>query len=139
MQLHWRKPTPPEIDHEFLWLFVSLGTFLGLSVWWTAHLPTPQCVFHSLTGRPCVTCGATRAAWQFLHGHFAASFFLNPLAFLAYCGVVIFDLYALFVLTTRASRLRIEDLSRAERSLARATAILLVASNWLYLLVAQPV
>ena len=138
MQLHWRKPKSAEIDHEFLWLFVSLGTFLGLSVWWTAHLPTPQCVFRSLTGRPCVTCGATRAAWQFLHGHFAASFFLNPLAFLAYLSVLIFDLYAIAIFVTRAPRLRLANFTPTEKAFARCIVIALLVGNWLYLLIARP-
>ena len=138
MQLHWRKPTSPEIDHELLWLCVSLGAFLGLSVWLTAHLPTPQCVFHSLTGLPCVTCGATRAAWQFLHGHFAASFFLNPLAFLAYSSIGIFDLYATAILATRAPRLRLANLTAAEKFFARSAVAALLVGNWLYLVIARP-
>ncbi|MEO5717041.1 MAG: DUF2752 domain-containing protein, partial [Chthoniobacterales bacterium] len=93
---------PREIDHELLWLFVSLGAFASAFVWFAARLPTPQCVFHRLTGFPCPTCGATRAAFQFLHGHFADSFFLNPLAFLSFGGLLFFDLYALAALMTRA-------------------------------------
>ena len=29
----------------------------------------PICLFHSLTGWNCPGCGATRAAYQLLHGH----------------------------------------------------------------------
>jgi hypothetical protein len=29
----------------------------------------PICLFHSLTGLNCPGCGATRAAYQLLHGH----------------------------------------------------------------------
>lgn len=134
MQLHWRKPAPQELDHELLWLTVSLGTGLALVGWFAAQLPTPRCAFHSLTGLPCVTCGATRAAIQFLHGHFGASFLYNPLAFLAYCGLLAFDLYALAVLATRAPRLRIENFAPGERLLARTVIIALLAGNWLYLL-----
>ncbi len=94
MQLYRHQITAQEIDHELIWLLVSLGTFLGLALWFAARLPTPQCVFHTLTGLPCVTCGATRSAFQFLHGHFVASLFFNPLAFLAFCSVLAFDLYA---------------------------------------------
>ena len=31
----------------------------------------PVCVFHALTGWNCPGCGATRAAYQLLHGHAA--------------------------------------------------------------------
>lgn len=139
MQLHWRKPAPQEIDHELVWLTVSLGTGCGLAAWRAAQLPMPQCVFHSLTGLPCVTCGATRAAIQFLHGHFSASVLFNPLAFLFFCGLIIFDLYALTVLIAGARRLRFANLSRSEKNLARCAVVLLLASNWLYLLIARPV
>jgi len=139
MQLHWRKPAPQEIDHELVWLTVSLGAGIGLAAWLAAQMPTPQCVFHSLTGWPCLTCGATRAAIQFFHGHFGASLLFNPLAFLAFCGLIVFDLYALTVLIAGAPRLRLANLSRAEKNLARSAAVLLLASNWLYLLIAGPI
>ncbi len=133
-----RRLAPQELDHELLWLLVSLGAFLGLGLWLSARLPTPQCAFHSLTGLPCPTCGATRAAWQFLHGHFAASFRFNPLAFLAYCGIVVFDLYALVALLLRAPRLRLIHFTPNERIFFRSLAVALIAANWLYLLAARP-
>lgn len=138
MQYSSRRLAPQEIDHELLWLLVSLGVFLGLAVWLTARLPTPQCAFHTLTGLPCLTCGATRAAWQFLHGHFAASLVFNPLAFLLYCGVAIFDLYAIAVLIARAPRVRLRNFTRTEKVVARSLGFALLAANWLYLLMARP-
>lgn len=138
MQPCRRQIGPHEIDHELVWLLVSLGTFLGLALWFTARLPTPQCAFHSLTGLPCVSCGATRSAIQFLHGHFAASLLFNPLAFLAYSSVVVFDLYAIVVLITRAPRFRVGNFSPSEKLFARSIVIILLAGNWLYLLAIQP-
>jgi len=134
MQLHWRKPAPQELDYELLWLTVSLGAGLALAAWLAARLPTPRCTFHSLTGLPCVTCGATRAGIQFFHGHFGTSFLFNPLAFLAYCGLIVFNLYALGVVLTRAPRLRFGDFSPSEKFAARSIAVALLAANWLYLL-----
>jgi hypothetical protein len=138
MQSYRRPLAPQEIDHELLWLLVSLGAFLGLAGWFAARLPMPRCAFRSLTGLPCVTCGATRAAIQFFHGHFTASFLFNPLAFLAFCALLAFDLYALIVLTTRAPRLRLGNFSRKEKLLARTATIFLLAGNWIYLLTARP-
>jgi uncharacterized protein DUF2752 len=139
MQSYRHALVPGETDHELVWLVVSLGAFLGLAVWLGARWPTPQCAFHSLTGLPCLTCGATRAAFQFLHGHFATSFLFNPLAFLTYCTVVAFDLYALAVVATGAPRLRFKNISRWEKLVARWGVVLLVAANWAYLLTARPV
>lgn len=133
MQGYRRSLGPREVDHELLWLLVSLGTSASLAFWFAARWPTPQCVFHSLTGLPCPTCGATRAAYHFLHGHFASSFFFNPLAFLAFCALVIFDLYALTILMTRAPRFRLQNFTPAEKLLLRSLALTLLAGNWLYL------
>lgn len=139
MRSYFRPLAPKEIDHELLWLLVSSGTFLVLAAWLALGLPTPQCAFHSITGLPCPTCGATRAAIQFLHGHFGTSLRFNPLAFFAFCAVIIFDLYAVAALTTRARRLRIESFSGAAIKRVRAIALLLLACNWLYLLTVRPV
>lgn len=139
MQIRQRQLAPQEIDHELIWLLVSLGGFAGLAACLSAHLPMPRCIFHSLTGVPCVTCGATRSAWQFLQGHFWAALLFNPLAFLAYCGVLVFDFYALIILIGRRPRLRLEPLTQAEKSLARYLVIALLAANWIYLIAAHRV
>jgi len=134
MQLHWRKPAPQKLDYELLGLTMSVGAGLALAAWLAAQMPTPRCTFRSLTGLPCITCGATRAAIQFFHGHFGASLSYNPLAFLAFCGLIVFDLYALVVVMCRAPRLRVENFSQAEKFAARSIAIAFMAANWLYLL-----
>jgi len=43
------------------------------------HRFYPGCVFHSLTGWNCPGCGATRAAYQLLHGHWLAALHDNAL------------------------------------------------------------
>lgn len=136
----YRRPlAPQEIDYELVCLIVSSGTFLGLALWFSLRLPTPQCAFHSFTGLPCLTCGATRSAYHFLHGHWVASFFLNPLSFLAICALVAFDLYALAVVLMRARRFRPGSFSATEKLLARSLVIAILAANWLYLLIARPI
>jgi hypothetical protein len=81
---------------------------------------------------------ATRSAWQFLHGHFLTSLRFNPLAFLAYCGIAIFDLYAIAVLIARTPRLRLSNFTRFEKLVVRILVIALLSGNWLYLVVARP-
>jgi hypothetical protein len=134
MQVARRSLVPGETDHEFIWLTVSLGS-LGIAAGWFAlGLPWPHCVFHDLTGLPCVTCGMTRCAIQFFHGHFLAALKWNPLVFTALCGVMAFDLYAFATLTTRAPRLRISFPTRRAKTFARVSIILAFALNWIYLL-----
>ena len=72
-----------EIDHELIWLSVSLVSLTIAALWLAIGLPWPRCVFHELTGLPCVTCGMTRCGIQFFHGHFLAALKWDPLVFAA--------------------------------------------------------
>ena len=123
-----------QIDHELLWLSVSLVSFSIAAAWLAIGLPWPRCAFHELTGLPCVTCGMTRCAVQFFHGHFLDALKWNPLIFTALCGVMAFDLYAFATLTTRAPRLRISFSTRRAKTFARVSIILAFGLNWIYLL-----
>ena len=138
MRLLWRRQSASGPDHELIWFAVSVASISGAAIWLALALPWPRCAFLAVTGLPCVTCGATRSAFQFLHGHFSASLFFNPLAFVAFCSVLAYDLYALVILAARAPRLRFGNFSRSEKLLARAAVIILLAGNWLYLLTVRP-
>jgi hypothetical protein len=134
MQVVTRQLQRGEIDYELVWLGASLVS-LGMAVGWFAlGLPWPRCAFHELTSLPCVTCGMTRCGIQFFHGHFLASLKWNPLVFTALCGLVAFDLYALFVLVTRAPRLRIHFSTATAKTFVRMSAVAAIALNWTYLL-----
>ena len=119
MRLRVRRLSPGEIDHELIWLGVSLASLGLAAAWLTIGLPWPRCIFHEITSLPCVTCGMTRCGIQFFHAHFLAALKWNPLVFMALCSVTAFDLYASFVLVTRAPRLRFH-FSHAKRENIRA-------------------
>jgi Protein of unknown function (DUF2752) len=134
MQLCIRRLAPREIDHELVWLSASLAS-LGMAVaWFTLSLPWPVCIFHELTGLPCVTCGMTRCAIQFFHGDFLAALKWNPLVFTALCGVMAFDLYAFAILATGAPRLRISFSTQTAKIFVRVFVISVFVLNWIYLL-----
>jgi hypothetical protein len=133
MQLTRRHLSPTDLDHELIWLVVSFSSLALAVSWWAVGLPWPRCAFHRMTGLPCLTCGMTRSAIQFFHGHFLAALGWNPLVFAGLCGLSLFNGYAFFVLIARAPRLRISQLSSTEKKLIRATTILLLAANWSYL------
>jgi uncharacterized protein DUF2752 len=134
MQICWRKVGANEIDHELLWLSVSLGALAVATTWFMLHLPWPRCLFHDLTGLPCATCGATRCTVAFLHGDFLAAWLWNPVAFLGLGALALFDLYALAVLLLRRPRLRVIFSTDRAKQLARFMVISLLALNWIYLL-----
>jgi Protein of unknown function (DUF2752) len=133
MQLRLRQLDPGETDHELIWLTVSVASIGLAATWFVLGLPWPRCLFHDLTGRPCVTCGMTRSAIQFFHGHFLPAFQWNPLVFAALSGLSVFNAYALIVLVTRTPRLRIAFAQR-EKKFARRIVISALALNWIYLL-----
>jgi Protein of unknown function (DUF2752) len=128
-----RELTPNELDHELIWLTVSLGSLACAAAWLGFGLPWPRCVFHQLTGLPCVTCGMTRSAIAFFHGHLIDAWSWNPLVFVILCGLSIFDVYAFAVVITGAPRLR-TNFSPTFKNCARAAVIAALALNWIYLL-----
>jgi Protein of unknown function (DUF2752) len=134
MTLTCRRLDSGEVDHELIWLGVSLGSLAVAIVWFAIGLPWPRCLFHDLTGLPCLTCGATRSTIAFFHGHFFSAWQWNPLAFATLCSLSIFDAYAFAVLISRAPRLRIAHLTASEKIFVRFAAIIVLLSNWVYLL-----
>src|SRR5438874_7030194 len=134
MRIVRRPLAPREIDHELIWLSVSLGGLGLAAIWFALQLPWPHCIFLAITGHPCLTCGATRAAIAFFHLDFWSALKWNPLFFIALCGLSIFDGYAFAVLVTRAPRLRIIQFTPTEKGFLRLVAILVLISNWIYLL-----
>jgi hypothetical protein len=123
-----------ELDYELIWLTVSLTSLAVAAAWLASGLPWPHCVFLSLTGHPCITCGATRSAIAFFHGNFLSALRWNPLVFAALCGLSVFNAYAFAVLIMRTPRLRLTDLTRGEKEFVRFGAISLLVMNWVYLL-----
>src|SRR5207237_6363082 len=78
MHLTRRPLAPNELDHELVWLTVSLGSLGFAIVWLWLRLPWPHCIFLSITGHPCLTCGATRCAIVFFHFDFWSAWKWNP-------------------------------------------------------------
>jgi hypothetical protein len=134
MRLHVRRLSPGEIDHELIWLSVSLASLGLAAAWLTIGLPWPRCIFHEITSLPCVTCGMTRCGIQFFHAHFLAALKWNPLVFMALCSVTAFDLYAFATLATRGPRLRICFYNQTAKTFARGAVIAALVLNWIYLL-----
>ncbi|HMJ06453.1 MAG TPA: DUF2752 domain-containing protein [Chthoniobacterales bacterium] len=134
MRIQIERRRPGQLDHELIWLSVTLLSAGALAAWFALHLPWPRCTFRALLGVPCLTCGSTRAALAFLHGDLLASWRFNPLALLTFCGLAIFDLYALTVLSSRAPRLRFAALEKNQRRAATILIALALLLNWVYLL-----
>lgn len=134
MRLVWRRVPPEGSDHELIWLGVSLAAAIGGAIWLGLGIPMLRCPFLTVTGYPCLTCGATRCSIALVHGNFLAAWLWNPLAFVALCGVALFDVYAAIVLIARSPRLRFVDWTRTEKNAVRIVVVAIILANWIYLL-----
>jgi hypothetical protein len=132
--MKWRRLRPGEIDHELIWLAVSLFVLVGAWFWLDRGIPLPGCVFHRITGLPCPTCGLTRCLRYTFHGNWPAAAGINPLGFLGYGAVFVYDVYAAVVLAFGLPRLRIEDYTASFGQVVRFTVIGAVLVNWAWLI-----
>jgi hypothetical protein len=126
-----RSATQSERQLALLWL-AAAASALALRPLWLMLAPVLQpCVFRSLTGIPCPTCGTTRASTAFLHGNLAAAFSANPLAaamgFLFVAGAPLAVLWAV-------ARLPVPVLPSPLPLWIRIGAITLIAANWIYVI-----
>jgi hypothetical protein len=121
-------------DPELVWLLV-LGAIgiAGLAAF-LLRVPTPGCLFHDLTGLPCVTCGGTRCLHSLIAGDFGNAFLWNPMIFLMALGCVVFMLYALAVVCFRLPRLRLVEMSSGQTWAIRGAIVALLAANWVYVI-----
>ncbi|MCD6161577.1 MAG: DUF2752 domain-containing protein [candidate division Zixibacteria bacterium] len=96
--------------------------------------PPSTCLFHNLTGVPCLSCGVTRAVGAFFSGEFISMLCFNPLAVL-FCAALFF--FSLFKLVEYIFRFKLRiDVSSKISLAVRVTVIFLVAANWLFLIAA---
>ena len=133
MRIVRRPLAPGQTDHELVWLCVSVVALSLAAVWFWLRLPWPHCLFLTITGHPCLTCGATRCAIAFFHLDFWSAWQWNPLVFTFLCALSIFDAYAFIVLILRARRFRLQ-FEPTEKNFIRVLAIVVLLSNWIYLL-----
>jgi hypothetical protein len=69
MHLCARRLTPSDLDHELLWLSVSVSLWRLQRLGWRSVCLACLCL-PRVDRLPCLTCGMTRCGIQFFHGHF---------------------------------------------------------------------
>ncbi len=95
----------------------------------------PPCVFHKVTGMPCLTCGATRSIVALSQFDFVSSFILNPLTPIFVIALAVFSSISLFGYIFKKSV--VLEFSVAEKRVARIGIVALIAVNWIYLIAAD--
>ena len=127
-----RSTTKEERQLALLWLAAAISAIVLRPLWLAAAPHLRACVFRSLTGIPCPSCGTTRAAIAFLQGDLMTAFINNPLAALAGLLFVVGAPIAVIWTTARWS---VPSLSNPLPLWVRIGAVFLIAANWLYLIV----
>jgi hypothetical protein len=94
----------------------------------------PDCVFHSITGLPCPTCGSTRAVERLAHGDFLSAIAIQPLTSFCFMAAVLYFMYSLGALIRGSCRISITFTDK-EGTVLRTTALVIVLTNWLYLII----
>jgi len=117
-----------------LWL-VAAASAVALRPLWLALAPHLRpCIFRTLTGLPCPTCGTTRAAVAFLHGDLVSAFVSNPLATLI--GILFIagaPIAALWVVSDGSG----VEVPQKPPWWLRWILVGVIAVNWLYLIFAS--
>ncbi len=133
MTVQWEAIHAGQIDHERLWGPVGLAC-LALGGLWARQvgLIPIGCLFKAVTGVPCLTCGASRAAVALAHGHAMEAFRLHPLVA---AGAAAGAFYVPWALVTAACprRLRVHWSAREWRGL-RILAWTILAATWVWLI-----
>ena len=127
-----RSTTKDERQLALLWLAAAVSAIVLRPLWLAAAPHFGSCVFRSLTGIPCPSCGTTRAATAFLQGDLITAFINNPLAALAGLLFVVGAPIAVIWTTARWS---VPSLSNPLPFWVRIGAVCLIAANWIYLIV----
>jgi len=95
----------------------------------------PSCLWFSITGVPCPTCGATRGLMALSQGHFREALLLNPLLVLVFFAVPLSALVNIGAAVQK--RILIVRWNDHHLAALRWSIIALLAANWFYLLVRE--
>ena len=126
-----RRPAyPGELNHELVWPSAFLGGSLFAWIWFRTGWQLPECVFHRLTGLPCLGCGGTRCARNLVHLDFGQAFLYHPgFFFLVTLGAAWTAYSAIFWLRRDPLRLRFYC-EPSDRRRLRVAFVLLLAAHW---------
>lgn len=113
---------------------IGIAACLAVGLLHLDRLPLSVCIFKTLTGWPCLTCGATRALALLCAADLGGALAMNPLATLLAVVLLPWGLCDAFLLRGgRALRL---ELAPRLGAVARTLAAAAILGNWAYLIAA---
>ena len=135
MKWRWQTPGEGRPGLEIAGGLVALGVLAAARLLPSGFFSwTTMCWFRRVTGRPCPSCGATRAFLALARGRWIEGIAHNPLFAGIFFGLIVLVVYAAWVVVLRKPCLRLSFGGRREKwilGVALAAAVLL---NWAYLI-----
>ena len=131
--MRWTPLTVAERQLAYIWGGLALA-LVALKPLWLLLAPFMRpCLFHSLTGIPCPTCGATRCVLALLDGDLPGAVAYNPLVFAAAAVFVLGGVIAPLWAWRRGTAPRLAGPIPLP---VRIGLVALVLANWVWLIVA---
>lgn len=132
MKLRSLRRTKGELNLPLVYLMVvGTCTFLVYAFYLVKQIPRIPCVFKTLTGYPCPTCGATRVFTSLFKFDIVSAFLWNPMLFL---GGIVFAAWVFYGFYMLFSGKRVQAvLTEKEKRLLRWGVVILFFINWIYL------
>ncbi len=130
-----KKLLPLENNYELIFgvLVIPIAIIFYTAITFIPTRFIPTCRFHEITGLPCPTCGATRAAQLLSSGKIIEAWLMQPLlttvAFLA----IIYSIYSFVVVLGKLPRIRLVNITTQNRNLILLTIAIIILINWIYL------
>jgi hypothetical protein len=124
---------PPNSPVHLIWGGIALATIAAAGVMKSYLNLLPPCIFREATGLPCLTCGGTRCIAELSSFHIAKAFLFNPLIMVFTLAIIVFSF--LVGLGLILKRRLVIKLNKREARLMRLLAVVLVAANWVYLII----
>ena len=123
-----------ELNHELLWSILGIVSALILMLWVRfLKIPDTGCVFHNLTGYPCLSCGFTRSILSMMHGNLLHAISMNPLC-VAVAGLwLLYIPYGLLAHFAVIPRIRF-TLSARDMFVVRIAVVLTAGVVWAWLI-----
>ncbi|HLP59499.1 MAG TPA: DUF2752 domain-containing protein [Candidatus Deferrimicrobium sp.] len=98
------------------------------------QIPRIPCVFKTITGLPCPTCGATRVLKCLFQFDIVSAFLWNPMLFLAGIAFIAWVVYG-FYMSFSGKKAKI-ILTGKEKRFLRWGVVILILIDWIYLAIA---
>lgn len=133
MKIHFDKYDPGSSVH-MIWGAMVLLFLATVGLYRELLGLMPSCLFHEITGFPCLTCGATRSLVSLSAFDLTSSFLFNPLLVSFIIGLIVFSTLHLAGFVYK--RKIILELTPREKRGIRIAVMALIGINWIYLIAA---